>query len=99
MKRYRFPEREQTVLENMQMPFAIFQLVDKRIVSLVVSSGFCELLGSDDRAKVYDAMDHDTYRNVHPDDVARVGNAVYRFMKNGERFESVYRLKRQDPPG
>ncbi len=99
MKRYRFPEREQTVLENMQMPFAIFQLVDKRIVSLVVSSGFCELLGSDDRAKVYDAMDHDTYRNVHPDDTARLGNAVYRFMRDGGRFESVYRLKRPDEPG
>ena len=86
-------------MEGMQIPFAIFQLVDKSIVTIVVSNGFCELLGARDRDRVYEAMDHDTYRNVHPDDVARVGNAVYRFMKNGERFESVYRLKRQDPPG
>ena len=83
----------------MQVPFAVFQLVDNRIVTLVVSDGFCELLGSVDRAKVYAAMDHDTYRNVHPDDVARVGNAVYRFMKDGRKFESVYRLKKQNESG
>ena len=93
MEKYRFSEQEQTLMENMQMPFAIFQLVEERIVTLVVSKGFCELVGSDDRASVYAAMDHDTYRMVHPDDVARVGNAAFRFMKESGRFESVYRLK------
>ena len=99
MERYRFEEREQALMESMKVPFAIFQLVDKSIVTIVVSEGFCELLGSGNRARVYEAMDHDTYRNVHPDDVARVGNAVYRFMKNGDRFESVYRLRKQDESG
>ena len=80
-------------MEGMPVPFAIFQLVDQSIVTLAVSEGFCELVGSSDRAAVYAAMDHDTYRNVHPDDTARVGNAVYRFMRDGGRFESVYRLK------
>ena len=96
MERYCFPAHDQTLMENMEMPFAIFQLVDKSIVTLVVSNGFCELLGSNDRARVYAAMDHDTYRNVHPDDVARLGNAVFRFMRDGGRFESVYRLKQQN---
>ena len=83
----------------MPAPTAFFQLVDKRVVTIAVSDGFCDLVGSKDREKVYAAMDHDTYRNVHPDDVARLGNAVYRFMKEGGRFESVYRLKKQDEPG
>ena len=96
MERYYFSEHEQSLMENMQIPFAIFQLVDQSIVTLVVSDGFCELIGSNNRRKVYDAMDHDTYRNVHPDDVARLGNAVYRFMKDGGRLESVYRLKKQN---
>lgn len=93
MERYHFKDREQALMESMQAPFAIFQLVDRKIVTLVVSKGFCELVGSMDRAKVYAAMDHDTYRNVHPDDSARLGNAVFRFMRDGGRFESVYRLK------
>lgn len=99
MEKYRFSEHEQILMENMQIPFAVFQLVDKSIVTLVVSKGFCELLGSNDRAKVYEAMDHDTYRNVHPEDVARLGNAVFRFMRDGGRFESVYRLKKQNEEG
>ena len=94
MERYRFSQQEQALMESMQVPFAVFQLVDKSIVTLAVSNGFCELLGSSDRARVYAAMDHDTYRNVHPDDVARLGNAIYRFMRDGGRFESVYRLKK-----
>ena len=96
MERYCYSAHDKTLMEDMRMPFAIFQLVDKRIVTLVVSKGFCDLVGSNDRAKVYAAMDHDTYRNVHPDDVARVGNAVFRFMRDGGRFESVYRLKQHN---
>ena len=99
MERYRFSEQEQKLIESMQVPFAVFQLVDSSIVTIAVSDGFCGLLGSKDRARVYAAMDHDTYRNVHPDDVARLGNAVYRFMKEGGRFESVYRLKKQNESG
>ena len=99
MERYRFSDQEQTLMENMQAPFAIYQLVDRQIVTLVVSNGFCELVGSNDREKVYAAMDHDTYRNVHPDDIARLGNAVFRFIKGEDNFESVYRLKQQDKPG
>lgn len=30
-------------MENMKVPFAVFQLVDKQIVTLVVSDGFCNL--------------------------------------------------------
>ena len=97
--RYHFSERDQALMESMEVPFAVFQFVDNSVVTLVVSKGFCELLGSNDRAKVYAAMDHDTYRNVHPDDVARLGNAVYRFMREGGRFESVYRLKKQNESG
>ena len=95
MERYRFSDQERSVMESMKVPFAVYQLIDQSIATLVVSDGFCALAGSDDRARVYAAMDHDTYRNVHPDDVARLGNAVFRFMKEGGRFESVYRLKRQ----
>lgn len=99
MERYRFSDHDQALMESMEMPFAVFQLVDKSIVTLAVSNGFCELVGSKNRAQVYAAMDHDTYRNIHPDDAARVGNAVFRFMRDGGRFESVYRLRRPDESG
>ena len=86
-------------MESMPAPFAIFQMVDSHIVTLVLSDGFCALLGAGSREQAYTGMDQDTYKNVHPDDVVRVGNAVYRFMKEGGRFETIYRLRKMDGTG
>ena len=99
MERYCFSEEERSVLESMEVPFAVFQLVDNSIATLVVSRGFCELHGSGNLAAVYAAMNHDAFRYVHPDDAARLGNDVTGFMKEGERFESVYRLKKKNESG
>ena len=99
MERYCFSEEERSVLESMEVPFAVFQLVDNSIATLVVSRGFCELHGSGNLAAVYTAMNHDAFRYVHPDDAARLGNDVTGFMKEGERFESVYRLKKKNESG
>ena len=75
MEKTRFSADQQALMESMPAPFAIFQLLDKRIVTLVLSDGFCRLLGVEDREEAYAAMDRDTYRNVHPDDAARVAEA------------------------
>jgi len=99
MDRYVFPPQEQSLIENMKVPFAVFQLVEKRIVTLAVSQGFCNLLGPTDKPTVYAAMDRDTFKNVHPDDIARLGNAVAQFMRDGGRLECVYRLKKHGESG
>ena len=83
----------------MKVPFAVFQLVEKRIVTLAISQGFCNLLGPTDKSTVYAAMDRDTFKNVHPDDIARLGNAVAHFMRYGGRLECVYRLKKHGESG
>ena len=96
MERYRFTREEQAAMERSPIPFAVFQLVDRRIVTIALSEGFCELLGVMDHAHAYADMDHDTYRNVHIEDVSRVANTVFRFMQEGGRFETIYRLKRSN---
>ncbi len=93
MERYQLSEQELAAFEELRTPFAVFQLVDRHVVTLALSDGFCELLGSPSRADAYAAMDHDTLTGVHPDDAARVGNTVSRFMREGGTFESIYRLK------
>ena len=45
MERYRFSEKEQALMESMDVPFAVFQLVEQRIVTIVVTRGFCALVG------------------------------------------------------
>ena len=99
MEKYRFTSEQQALMERMPVPFAVFQLVDKRIATIALSDGFCELLGAPDRESAYAAMDRDTYQNVHPDDTARVADAVYRFVRDGGDFDTIYRMKAKDGSG
>jgi EAL domain-containing protein (putative c-di-GMP-specific phosphodiesterase class I) len=84
------------MLERLRQPFAIYQFVDKRVATLVLSDGFCKLFGYDDRAQAYFDMDNNMYRDTHPDDAARIANAALRFATKGGQYEVVYRSKMKD---
>jgi diguanylate cyclase (GGDEF)-like protein len=91
--RYQFTDEERKVLESLPQPLAIYQFIDKRVATLVLSSGFCEVFGYVDRAQAYYDMDNDMYRDTHPDDVARIAEAAVRFATQGGRYDVVYRTK------
>ena len=93
MEKYKFSEQERTIMEGLQQPFAVYQFVDKRVVTLILSDGFCDMFGYTDREKAYYDMDHDMYKDAHPDDVARIANAAIRFAKEDGIYDVVYRIK------
>ena len=93
MEKYQFSEQERATLEGLQQAFAVYQFVDKRVVTLILSDGFCEMFGYDDREQAYYDMDHNMYKDSHPDDVARIANAAIRFAKEEEPYDVVYRTK------
>ena len=72
MEKYRFDDERQSFIEGMQVPFAVYQFVDKRVVTIALSEGFCKMLGYEDFGQAYFDMDHDMYKCTHPDDVTRV---------------------------
>ena len=45
MKRYSFNKYIQEAFEKSVVPIGIYQVVDGRVVTLVVSDGLCELFG------------------------------------------------------
>ena len=96
MEKYRYSDEELKLLENSPIPFAIYQYVDDKLVTIVMSEGLLELLGyvGMDKKEVYDLVDNDIYRAVHPDDMASVGDAVNRFLAEGGVFDVIYRQKR-----
>ena len=96
MEKYEFPQQEREALERLRQPFAIYQYVDKRVVTLVLSDGFCKLFGYEDRARAYFDMDNDMYRETHPDDVARIADAAIRFATKGGKYDEVFRTLRKD---
>ncbi len=93
MERYRYTAQELKTIENLQQPFAVYQFIDKRVVTLALSDGFCRMLGYTDRAQAVHDMDHDMYRDTHPDDVTRIANAAVRFATEGGVYDVIYRSK------
>ena len=86
-------------MEGLQQPFAVYQFVDKRVATLVLSDGFCELFGYTDRAEAYNDMDHNMYKDTHPDDVARIANEAFLFATKGGRYEVLYRSRIPESTG
>ena len=96
MNKYQFSKDAQRALEGLQQAFAIYQFIDKRVVTLVLSDGFLELFGYETREEAITDMDHDMYKDTHPDDVARIEEAAFNFATKDNRYEVVYRTRIKD---
>ena len=96
MEKYCFPDAERSRLEASCVPLGVYQFLGGRVVTLILSDGFCELFGYDDRGKAYYDMDRDMYRDTHPDDAARISEAAYRFATEGGKYDEIYRTKITD---
>ena len=99
MKRHEFSRDQLSFIEGMRLPFAVCQFLDKSVVTLAVSDGFCELFGYKDREQAYADMNQNMFKDVHPDDTAGFVNAVLRFGTEGGRLEVIYRVKKKDGSG
>ena len=98
MEKYRFSDAERSRLEAARIPMAVYQFIDHRVMTLILSDGFCELFGYTNRTAAYYDMDRDMYREAHPDDVARVSEAAYYFATEGGKYEVVYRTRIKNSP-
>ena len=95
LEKYVFDKKIKEVLESSCVPFAIFQFLDDRVVTHVITDGFLDIVGLD-RKQAYDQMENHLYDNDHPDDVARIGNATLDFASGKGDFNIVYRTMTPD---
>ena len=49
MGRYEYNPIEFSMMEKSLVPFAVYQYIDKRVVTIVLSEGFLDLFGYEDR--------------------------------------------------
>ena len=68
LEKYVFDEKTKAILESSCVPFAIFQFLDDRVVTHLLTDGFLDIVGVD-RKTAHDRMDNHLYDNDHPDDV------------------------------
>ena len=92
-EKFSFDRKTQEILEHISIPFAIYQYIDKRIVTIALSQGFCDEFGFKSLEDAYFAMNNDMYRATHPDDKTRVADAAYRFAAFDEPYDIVYRTR------
>ena len=99
MNHFSFAESELRILEMQPTPLAVYQFVDRHVYTLALSDGFLKLFGYSDRADAYRLSNQNALCNTHPDDVARVGDAVHRFAVDDEPYEVIFRAKRYEGQG
>ena len=91
----RLPEVLSRELESSEIPLAVYQFVDGRVRTVLVSEGLVHWLApGTTREDMVRILDSDMYRNVHPDDSVYVVSKAVEFAKQPEgRYEVVYRQK------
>ncbi|MCR5507913.1 MAG: GGDEF domain-containing phosphodiesterase [Lachnospiraceae bacterium] len=95
MNKYVYGPEELSFVERNCVPYAVFQFLDERVVTVAVTSGFAELFGYDDTSSACKLMDTDMYRDVHPDDSSRLADIAVCFAlgDEGEEYDTVFRAK------
>ena len=94
MDKYQFSASELSFLESSPTPLAVYQFVGKHVHTFALSDGFCELFGYQDKAEAYRLMEQDVCYNTHPDDVARINEAMRRFIAESGRYEVIFRARK-----
>lgn len=92
MEKYQFSEIEKEALEQLNIAMAIYQFIDKRVMTVLVTNGMCKLMGME-RDEAVKLLDEDMYKDTHPDDKARVADASLKFAAGGDNYDCVYRTK------
>ena len=91
---FEFPPEQQYSMERSIAPIAVYQFINKRVKTLLLSAGFMEMFGFSTYEEGYHVMDNDMYRDAHPDDVPRIANEALRFARNEiPVYKVIYRSK------
>ena len=93
MKKYQYDKEELSLLERACVPLAIYQYIDKRIVTLAISDGFLDLFEIPDRESAIKTISKDLYYGCHPDDLAMLENAAHLFASTDQPYNIVYRTR------
>ena len=96
-ERYVFTAERRQALEDVPLALAVYQFVQGKIVTLLVSDGMCSLYGIQ-REDLMDSMDHDMFARVHPEDVEMVAALGYRFATCEGPYDIVYRTRLSNYP-
>ena len=81
---------QRKLLESLEEPLAIYDCVDGKAVTLLVSDGLCKMKGLD-RESLMAAFDESMFETVHPDDAGKLAHIGAQFARRECGYDVVYR--------
>lgn len=93
MTKFKYDKKELEIIEESCIPMAVYQFINKRVVTVAISKAAAEMFNCTSLEEAYDLMDNNMYRDVHPDDVARISDEAIRFAKEDGIYDVTYRTK------
>ena len=92
---YQFADKSRKALEQLSLPLAVFQNTDGKNVPLLVTDGFCALMGVE-RTRMMKEQESSKFGRIHPEDVGRISQAVMDFWKKQADYDVIYRVRQAD---
>ena len=92
---YQFSDENRKALERLSLAMAFFQDIDGKNIPLLVSDGFCALLGIE-REQVMQEQTGSKFERIHPEDVGRISQAVRDFWNKQSDYDVIYRVREAD---
>ena len=90
---YQYSPEERKLLEAMEMPFSVFQYVDGKIVTILVSDGMISLFHHKSREDAIELLNNDIYRDTHPADIKAAQDVARDFVEKDARYSVFFRIK------
>ncbi len=93
MPMYRFSDSERQFYESLPFPLAIYQYIDGKTVTLLISDAFCEMTGKT-REEQKKFLNDSMFVSVHPDDAGMLATIGEKFAGHKiPEYDVLYRLK------
>lgn len=96
--RYELSQDIRKAYESLSVAMAIYQFVNDKCVTLLVTDGLCKLFGTERAALTYE-FDTDMFGRLHPDDVEMLANLGMNYAIHGTNYDTVVRIMRPDKNG
>ena len=92
---YVFPDELRKAYESQPIAMVYDQLIEGKAVPLLITDGFCELVGLD-RDHAMEWFREGQYERLHPDDVGRVKRVSVEFASHRSGYDLIFRARHVD---
>lgn len=89
---YRFSDEQREVLEKLPYMMAVYQMIDGKTVTVLLTDRFCQVFHMD-RDAIKLSLDTAMFGFVHPEDVPRMSRAGQLYAQGKAPYNIQYRVK------